>query len=131
MKIQARAPRFGCVTENVRELILTTQEPEQMKALAVLHEKLIKPGALTKILKDLADVAELRRFQHNLVQDTMENAFVEISLLDAARQALHETNPDHPFLKKPMPGFGVWESQRREIDRLQAQLREIHAQKTS
>lgn len=118
------------ITDQVRVLTLTAETSEQAVFLAFLHEKLMQPGALTKMVKDLNDVAELRRFQHNLVQDSMENAYVEVSLLDAARQALYETNPDHPFLKKPMPGFGVWESQRREIDRLQAQLREIHALKS-
>jgi hypothetical protein len=130
MKIHAKAPPKQCCTELVRELTLTAQTPEQMQALAALHERLIKPGALTKIVQDLRDVAELRRFQMNLMQDAFENAYVEITLLDAARQALHETNPDHPFLKKPMPGFGVWESQRREIDRLEAQLRELRALKS-
>lgn len=130
MIIQAKAPRSMCVTDQVRALTLTAKTPEEAVFLSFLHEKLLQPGALTKITKDLNDVAELRRFQHNLVQDSMENAYVEVSLLDAARQALHETNPDHPFLKKPMPGFGVWESQRREIDRLEAQLRELRALKS-
>lgn len=87
--------------------------------------------AKIRFLEDAADLdraadrlAALERWQANLLQDAFENAYVEVSLLDAARQALHETNPNHPFLSRPMPSFGVWESQRKEIERLHAELKE-------
>ncbi len=94
--------------------------------------QIISPAkARTKFLESAADLdraavrlAELERWQLNLVQDGYEGALVPVSLLDAARQVIHTLNPNHPFLVAPMPSFGVWEAQRHEIERLEALLRE-------
>lgn len=86
------------------------------------------PKMKARFLENAADLehaanrlAELERWQLNLFQDACENALVEVSLLDAARQVIHTLSPGHPFLVAPMPSFGVWESQRKEIEALRAE----------
>ncbi len=64
----------------------------------------------------------IRRHQINLYQDSCEGALIEVSYYDAVRQALSEISPDHPVLKGMPPTFGVWEAQRKEIERLHAAL---------
>ncbi len=95
--------------------------------------QVVSPAKMrTKFLENAADLdraadrlAELERWELNIYQDNCENALVEVSLLDAARQVIHTLNPDHPFLKAPMPSFGVWEAQRKEIERLVAEKHDL------
>ncbi len=66
-----------------------------------------------------AEIADLRRHFINALHDRCENAYVEVSYLDAALQALSEFAPDHPLIKKgDAPTFGVWQRQCAEIERL-------------
>lgn len=47
---------------------------------------------------------------------------VEVSRLDAVRQALHSVSPDHPVLKDNPPSFGVWEHLRHQVEATQLAL---------
>ncbi len=90
--------------------------------LGKIEEHTAKPLSREEIESHIKHHNELLRFQSNLFQDQCEGALVPVTFLDAARQAIHAINPDHPFLKTPMPSFGVWESQRKENEELLRQL---------
>lgn len=66
--------------------------------------------------------AQLSRWAANVYQDSCENAYVEVSLLDAALQALSEVAPDHPLLKGKPPSFGVWQKLNHENQQLKEEL---------
>lgn len=94
---------------------------EPLKACKRMHddEELIR-----RAVRELqAERDALKRHLTNIYQDQCENAYVEASVADAFRQALHETNPDHPALKGAPPSFGVWENLSRERDEARAATR--------
>ncbi len=70
----------------------------------------------------VAEIRRLRRWATDTFQDDCENAYVGATLHDTFRQALHEVAPDHPVFSEPCPSYGVWESQRKEIERLREAL---------
>jgi hypothetical protein len=72
----------------------------------------------------MAEIEKLRRWSANVMQDQCENAYVPVTLFDQLRQALYETNPNHPALKGEPPAFGVWEKLRKECAGLRSKLAE-------
>ncbi len=72
-----------------------------------------------------AELETLQRWQLNLYQDQFEGAYVPVSLADELRRALTEVAPKHPMLIKPCASFGVWRSQRREIDEMRDTLSRV------
>lgn len=68
------------------------------------------------------ELNDTRRWKSNLYQDRCESAYIEVSLFDAAKQALSEVAPDHPFLKGEPPSFGVWEKLSKENDEMRDEL---------
>ena len=72
-------------------------------------------------------LADFGRHVYNTQQDICENAFVEVSVYDAVKQALSEVAPDHPALRNEPPNYGVWENQRKRIDELEATNAELRA----
>lgn len=79
--------------------------------------------ALEVVSKLRAEVGRLQRWEANVLQDNCENAFVETTIMDVHRQALHDVAPDHPLLKQELPSFGVWEMQRKKIEELEKDYR--------
>ena len=63
-------------------------------------------------------LADFARHLLNIQQDICENAFVEVSIYDAVKQALSEVAPDHSALRNEPPNYGVWEMQRKKIEEL-------------
>ena len=82
-----------------------------------------EPDCLFRILAELVgEVEHYERWATNIAQDGFEGCWVEVSHVDAARQALAEVSPDHPVLKCRPPSFGVWEAQRLHIEKLEAAI---------